>query len=138
MESHEPDLRAEVHDPAQVRQIQDDYRAADLDPPTRHLLDWAVQLTLAPQAMSQSQIEALRASGFDDEAILDAAHLVAYFNYANRLMDALGIGPEPDMRHRRAWSIIKVSVAGVLVRPSSHACGKSGRPGWVRVEHEMR
>ena len=32
---------------------------------------------------------------------LDAVQTIAYFNYANRVMDALGVEPEADMRHRR-------------------------------------
>ncbi len=102
MESHEADLRAEVPDAAQVDLLQTDYRRAYLDPPTRSLLDFAVKLTLHPREMSESDVAALRAAGFDDETILEAVHTIAYFNYANRVMDALGIDPEPEMRHRRA------------------------------------
>ena len=101
MESHEPDLRAEVPDPGQVEQIQRDYRLARLDKPTTLLLDLAVKLTLHPKEMRREDVGVLRSAGFKDEAILDAVQTIAYFNYANRVMDALGIEPEPEMRHRR-------------------------------------
>lgn len=101
MEAHEADLRAEVPDAGQVKHIQDDYRHAGLDPVAMTLLDFAVKLTLRPTEMQKSDIDALRNAGFTDETVLDAVQTIAYFNYANRVMDALGIEPEPEMRHRR-------------------------------------
>ena len=101
MEAHEPDLRAEVPDPRQVEQIQADYRKARLDAATTTLLDFAVKLSLRPTEMGKSDVAALRAAGFSDESILDAVQTIAYFNYANRVMDALGVEPETEMRHRR-------------------------------------
>lgn len=101
MESHEPDLRAEVHDDGQVRRIQDDHRSSDLPPSTVALLDFATKLTLRPKEMSEQDIAGLRSAGFADETILDAVQTIGYFNYANRVMDAVGIQPEPDMRHCR-------------------------------------
>jgi len=42
----------------------------------------------------------LRAHGFGDRAIHDAAQVIAYFNYINRVADALGVEPESFVR---AW-----------------------------------
>ncbi|MBK8270059.1 MAG: peroxidase-related enzyme [Planctomycetes bacterium] len=100
MESHEGDLRSEIKDDAMVRAIQDDYRQVDLGSATRVLLDFAVKLTTQPVEMRRGDVAMLREAGFCDADILDAAHIVGYFNYANRVMDALGIQPEPEMRHR--------------------------------------
>jgi len=99
MESHEQDLLDEIHDLDKVRKIQDDYRQIDLGTATRKLLDFAVKLTLSIKDMKRADIESLRESGFKDEDILDAVHLISYFNFSNRVMDALGIEPEPDMRY---------------------------------------
>lgn len=99
MESHEPDLRAEVHDHEQARRIQDDHRTGGLDASTVTLLDFAAKLTLRPKEMNEQDIAGLRSAGFADETILDAVQTIGYFNYANRVMDAVGIQPEPDMRH---------------------------------------
>ncbi|NOZ25912.1 MAG: peroxidase [Nitrospirae bacterium] len=100
MESHEPDLREEIKDDDEVRRIQDDYRNSSLDPATKKLLDFASKLTLTPKEISRTDVEVLRASGFADEDILDAAQLIGYFNYTNRVMDSLGIEPEPGMRYK--------------------------------------
>jgi uncharacterized peroxidase-related enzyme len=100
MESHEADLRSEIKDDETVRSIQSDYRIVALGPATRTLLDFAAKLTQTPQQMAEDDVDALRSAGFSDEDIVDAAQLVGYFNYSNRVMDSLGIEPEPEMRFR--------------------------------------
>ncbi len=100
MESHEPDLRDEIKDYAEVLKIQDDYRQANLDSATTKMLDFAVKMTLTPKEMNSADLETLRTSGFADEDILDIAQLAGYFNYTNRVMDSLGILPEPTMRYK--------------------------------------
>ncbi len=81
-----------------VAAIETDYRTADLDAPTRGLLDYAVKLTEAPASMTEGDVERLRSLGFSDRAIHDAAQVTAYFNYINRLADGLGVDLETDMR----------------------------------------
>lgn len=100
MESHEPDLRSEIKEDGKVRSIQSDYRNVDLGPAIRALLDFATKLTRTPQQMTRADVETLRSAGFSDEEIVDAAQLVGYFNYSNRVMDSLGVEPEPEMRYR--------------------------------------
>jgi uncharacterized peroxidase-related enzyme len=98
MESHEPDLLDEIQDQEKVLKIQEDYTRVDFDPATRALLDYAVKLTLDIHNMEEADVESLRTKGFTDEDILDAVHLISYFNFVNRVLDALGAEPEPDMR----------------------------------------
>ena len=64
---------------------------ADLAP-----LRWARMGALEPERASDSQVETLRAHGFDDRAILDAALTIAYFSFVNRLTLLLGVAIEPD------------------------------------------
>ena len=72
-----------------------DYRAAALTPRQRALCDYAAKLTREPAAMTAADLEPLRAARLSDRAILDLVEVVAYFNYINRVADALGIDPEP-------------------------------------------
>jgi len=58
------------------------------------MLDFAVKLTLTPQQMQRSDVETLRAAGFDDPAISQIVQVTALFNYYNRLADGLGIESE--------------------------------------------
>jgi uncharacterized peroxidase-related enzyme len=71
-----------------------DWRSAPLSPADRALAEHAARLTHEPAAMRQADVEALRRHGFDDRAIHDAVQVAAYFNYINRVADALGIEPE--------------------------------------------
>lgn len=71
-----------------------EWRAADLDQADQALCIFAEKLTLHPQEMSAQHIDALRAAGFSDVAIHDAAQVIGYFNYINRVADALDVAPE--------------------------------------------
>jgi uncharacterized peroxidase-related enzyme len=62
----------------------------------RVLCDFAVALTHQPAGVDAVQIETLRARGWSDPAIHDAIQVVAYFNYVNRVADAVGIEGEPE------------------------------------------
>lgn len=60
----------------------------------RALLAWARHATLAPADADAAALEALRAHGYDDRALLDAALTVGYFNFVNRLVLLLGVDLE--------------------------------------------
>jgi alkylhydroperoxidase family enzyme len=49
--------------------------------------------------MSAVDIETLHTAGLDDRAIHDATQVIAYFNYINRVADALGVEPETFIPH---------------------------------------
>ena len=55
------------------------------------MLDYALKLTREPWAMERSDVEALKAVGWDDTAVLDIAQVTAYYAYVNRLADGLGV-----------------------------------------------
>jgi alkylhydroperoxidase family enzyme len=57
-----------------------------------------VELTRAPAADGAARIATLRGHGWDDAAIHDAIQVIAYFNYVNRIADAVGIEDEPEWR----------------------------------------
>ena len=77
--------------------MADDWRRAPLDAPTSALAEWAVKVTRVPWEVGDADLAALRAHGFDDTAILEATHVVGFFNHINRLADALAVDLEPDM-----------------------------------------
>ena len=94
MRAHAHDLRAEVDDDTFVHALAADWRTAELSPADRALCAFAEKLTRSPAAMSRGDLDALRAEGFGDAAIHDATQVVGYFNYINRIADALGVEPE--------------------------------------------
>ena len=100
MRAHAHDLRAEVDEDAVVYAITADWRSASLDTTDRALCHFAEKLTQSPNDMTSADLDQLRAEGLDDVAIHDATQVISYFNYINRIADALGVEPEPFVK---AW-----------------------------------
>jgi len=80
-----------------VEAVKTDWTRARLPEADRALLGFADKLTRTPAAMTPDDVQALRASGFDDRAISDAVQVVSYFNYINRVADGLGVDLEEWM-----------------------------------------
>jgi uncharacterized peroxidase-related enzyme len=99
MESHEKDLRSVVDSDEQRQAVQEDYRSAGLTPREVALLDYAVKLTVHPRDVRRDDLEALRGHGLNDEQLVDAVQCIGYFNFINRVLDGLGVDPEPSMRY---------------------------------------
>ena len=55
-------------------------------------------MTLAARQMTRDDWQPLRDLGFDDQGLLEIAHLVAIFNYFPRLADGLGLVVHPRLR----------------------------------------
>jgi uncharacterized peroxidase-related enzyme len=83
-----------------VEAVARDWRTADLSEVDAALCTYAEKLTREPQAMGEADVEGLRRLGLSDEAIHDAVQLVSYFNYINRVADALNVDLEPEMPPR--------------------------------------
>jgi len=76
------------------------WREAKLTERQRALAAYAEKLTLTPRSMRSADLEALRVVGLDDRDILDAVEVISFFNYINRVADALGVDLEPGMEPR--------------------------------------
>ena len=77
-----------------VEAIRRDYRAAPIDERDRVMLEFVEQLTRDATRITPAHHERLRAAGFDDRGILQITLIAAWFNYINRVADALGVGRE--------------------------------------------
>jgi alkylhydroperoxidase family enzyme len=75
-----------------VRALQDDYRTAPISEQDRVMLDYVAQVTRDATRITPEYHERLRAVGFDDKAILQITLIASWFNYINRVADALGVG----------------------------------------------
>jgi len=75
-----------------VKALQDDYKTAPISEQDRVMLDYVTQLTRDATRISQQDHERLRASGFGDRGILQITLIASWFNYINRVADALGVG----------------------------------------------
>ena len=56
------------------------------------MLDYVSQLTRDATRISRQDHERLRSAGFDDQAVLQITLIASWFNYINRVADALGVG----------------------------------------------
>jgi len=56
------------------------------------MLDYVVQLTKDATRISPDDHDRLRSAGFSDTAILQITLIASWFNYINRVADALGVG----------------------------------------------
>jgi uncharacterized peroxidase-related enzyme len=79
-------------DDALVAALRRDYTQADLSEQDRAMLDHAAALTRDATSVTKRDIDRLRAVGFDDRAILQITLIASWFNYINRVADALGVG----------------------------------------------
>ena len=62
-------------------------------------MDYAKKLTLTPAEIEESDIEHPRTVGLSDRDILHLVEVIAYFAYANRIADGLGVTLEPWVDH---------------------------------------
>ena len=75
-----------------VRALETDYTQAPITAQERVMVDYVVKITKDATKVSPADHERLRANGFDDKAILQITLIAAWFNYINRVADALGVG----------------------------------------------
>ena len=79
-------------DEALVTALENDYTRAPISAQDRAMLDYVVQLTRDATGLGPSDHDRLRTVGFDDRGILQITLIASWFNYINRVADALGVG----------------------------------------------
>lgn len=95
---HQGRSKEEGGDAEAIDRLLDEGVTADLASEAWNAIrDAAVALTRTPFEFGTPHVDALRAVGLDDLAVLDVINASAFFNWANRLMLTLG---EPDVPKR--------------------------------------
>jgi uncharacterized peroxidase-related enzyme len=79
-------------DEAFVKALVEDYERAPLSEADRVMLDYVTKLTKDATLITPQDHERLRSVGFDDRGILQITLIASWFNYINRVADALGVG----------------------------------------------
>jgi len=77
-----------------VAALDKDYTTAPITSQERVMLDYVVMVTRDATKVRKDDIEAVRTAGFDDRGILQITLIASWFNYINRVADALGVGRE--------------------------------------------
>ena len=75
-----------------VEAIKTDFRKAALSDQDRVMLEYVEKLTKDATRVWKDDHDRLRAAGFDDRGILQITLIASWFNYINRVADALGVG----------------------------------------------
>jgi uncharacterized peroxidase-related enzyme len=76
--------------------LRRDYTKADLSAADRAMLDFVVKMTFTPYKHTPKDLARLWSVGFDDTGILQITLIASFFNYINRVADALGVGKPPE------------------------------------------
>ena len=75
-----------------VKALKEDYKDAPISEQDRAMLDYVTLLTRDATRISRHDHRKLREVGFDDRGILQITLIASWFNYINRVADALGVG----------------------------------------------
>jgi uncharacterized peroxidase-related enzyme len=81
-------------DEALIEALKKDHTTAPISEQERLMLDYVVKLTKDATKVWKDDHDRLRAAGIDDRAILQITLIASWFNYINRVADALGVGRE--------------------------------------------
>jgi len=92
LESHAEFLRRVTFDIDLIAVLREEYKLAPITEAERVMCDYVVQLTKDATKIYPAHHKKLRAVGFDDQAILQITLIASWFNYINRVADALGVG----------------------------------------------
>ena len=100
MEAHGEDFRAESSDADKTEHLKHDWREAHISAADKALCGWAEKVTLKLREVCRVDVDALRDAGLSENAISDAAQVIGFFNYINRIAESLGVDLEPGMPPR--------------------------------------
>lgn len=94
--AHGAAVRQLSGDPALGEQMAMNFRAAELTPKQKAMLDFSIKLSESPDKMEESDRQALRDAGFSDRDIWDIAATASFFNMSNRMAAAIDMRPNPE------------------------------------------
>ncbi len=94
--AHGAILRIREKSPTISDQLGTNYRAADISPRQKAMLDFAVKISLRSYEVNESDYEILHTHGFSDEDIWDIGAISAFFALSNRLVGLTDMRANPE------------------------------------------
>lgn len=94
--AHGQAVRQLSGDPVLGEMMVMNYRAAELSPRHRAMLDFSVKLTEAPHEIEEADREDLRKAGFGERDIWDIGAVAAFYNMSNRIASAVDMRPNAE------------------------------------------
>jgi uncharacterized peroxidase-related enzyme len=89
--AHGAILRIYAKNPHIADQVAVDHRKADVTPRQKTMLEFAVKLARTPEAVTEEDVQPLRAHGFSDEDVWDIGGITALFALSNRMAHLTGM-----------------------------------------------
>jgi uncharacterized peroxidase-related enzyme len=97
--AHGAAVRVRSGDPEFGELIAQNYRAAELEPRQKAMLDFAVKLTERPDLIEDEDRQKLRDAGFSEREIWDIAAVAGFYNMSNRIASAAEIRPNREYHY---------------------------------------
>ncbi len=94
--AHGAAVRELSGDPVLGEMLVMNFRAAQLPPRQRAMLEFSEKLTEEPSKIDEPDRQRLRDAGFSDRDVYDIANTAAFFNMTNRLASAIDMRPNPE------------------------------------------
>lgn len=90
---------------ARIRQIEQNFLEAGIDPQSKAALDFARRISRGAPGVTRADASALFALGWTPTAVAELAYLAAYNVFMNRLMTAIAIPVAPVERIANHWAL---------------------------------
>ncbi|MFO1080070.1 MAG: peroxidase-related enzyme [Reyranellaceae bacterium] len=94
--AHGAILRIRAKDPLIADQVAINYRKADITARQKAMIDFAMKVSQAAQAVDDDDLETLKTHGFDEEDAWDIAAIAAFFGLSNRLANVTSMRPNAE------------------------------------------
>ena len=94
--AHGAILRIRARNPLIADQVAVNYRKADITSRQMAMLDFAMKVSQAANAIGEADFAALRAHGFTDEDAWDIAGVTAFFGLSNRMANVTAMRPNDE------------------------------------------
>ncbi len=94
--AHGAILRIRARNPRLADQVATNYRKAEITPRQRAMLDFAMKVALDSASVGDDDLAAVKAHGFDDEAVWDIGAIAAFFAMSNRLANLSAMRPNDE------------------------------------------
>lgn len=94
--AHGAILRVRAKNPLIADQVATNYRKADITDRQKAMLDFATKVSQTAHLVGESDFDALKAHGFDEEDIWDIAGISAFFGMSNRLANVTNMRPNTE------------------------------------------
>lgn len=90
-----------------LNQVVEDLDSAAVEEKLKPILSYVKKLTVSPSKVTEQDVAAIYAAGWDDKAIHDAVSVCALFNFMNRLVEGLGLEAGPEYFKFGAERLVK-------------------------------